>query len=41
MSVRSADDEVPRGSARAVESEDYETAARLRDQIKTAEGAEK
>jgi protein arginine kinase activator len=27
--------------ARAVESEDYETAARLRDEIKTAEGAEK
>lgn len=27
--------------ARAVEAEDYEAAARLRDQIKTAEGAEK
>lgn len=27
--------------ARAVESEDYEAAARLRDQIKSAEGAEK
>lgn len=27
--------------ARAVESEDYELAARLRDQIKTAEGSEK
>lgn len=27
--------------ARAVEAEDYETAARLRDQIKSAEGAEK